>query len=224
MSCNSAACSFLPRLKALTTQRPTVQGSVQSLLPAPTDFASYHRLFYFVLQISEVISFLPVVQAVFLNLPVVLFTFQIQIPFKKKKSCFDRDLKLHPSQEINNKCSQSNLTLPHCSHSRQYSSVFHSKPEWHRAAQQLLAAALLSCCQIQTQDCWISSSFCSWTPDADCCASRCNRWFPRRFPQRSLWALSSKMTGRRRQQPRDYACASRKYVMEAKEIRSMGVL
>lgn len=144
--------------------------------------------------------------------------------FKKKKSCFDRDLKLHPSQEINNKCSQSNLTLPRRSHSGQYSSVFHSKPEWHRAAQQLLAAALLSRCQIQTQDCWISSSFCSWTPDADCCASRCSRWFPRCFPQRNLWALSSKMTGRRWQQPRDYACASRKYVMEAKEIRLMGVL
>lgn len=204
------------------TQRPTAQGSVQSLLPAPTDFASY-RLLYFVLQISEVISFLPVVWAALLNLPVVLFTFQIQIPFKKV--VLIGIMKLHRSQEINNKCSQSNLTLPRRSHSGQYSSVFHSKLEWHRAAQQLLAAALLSRCQIQTQDCWISSSFCNWKPDADWGTSRCSWWFPHCFPQRNLWALPSKMTGRRRrQQPHDYACTSRKYAMEAKEIGSMGVL
>lgn len=53
--------------------------------------------------------------------------------------CFERDLKLQGSQEINNKCSQSNFTLPRRSHSGQHSSVFHSMLERH-CAGQLLAA------------------------------------------------------------------------------------
>lgn len=208
------ACSFLFCLKAVT--RAGISPSSSSCLPTPclsTDFIScsrFQKLLHFFQQWA---------QQSLIRLRFYLLS-KLELPLKKIRVWVKRDFKLHWSQEINNKCSPSNLALPAC-HSGQHSRPFHHQLKWHPAAR-LHAAAIPRPAKPMSapranwfRTAGFSLSSCKWRFGSHHCASWCLTSllsFPRvnfclsKPEEKGRWWLHS------------HWCTSRKHVTEAKEI------